>query len=78
MANGLPWGKALDAITVVPAQIYGLARRGTLERGAPADVVVWSGDPLELATQVERVIIGGTLQPLTSHQTRLRDRYRKL
>lgn len=85
VANGLPWAQALDAITAAPAAIYapiasarGTLARGTLMRGAAADVVVWTGDPLELSTQVDTVIIGGVVQPLVTHQTKLRDRYRKL
>ena len=77
-ASGLPWDKALDAITSVPAQIYGVRDRGAIERGAAADLVVWSGDPLELASRPEVVIIGGVVQSLETHQTRLRDRYRTL
>jgi hypothetical protein len=40
--------------------------------------VVWSGDPLELSTAAETVIIGGVVQSLASHQTKLLERYRKL
>ena len=84
VANGLAWDKALAAITEVPARIYGGAggavggKRGTVERGGVADVVVWSGDPLELSSRAEIVIIGGAVQSLETHQTRLRDRYRSL
>jgi imidazolonepropionase-like amidohydrolase len=76
VASGLPYAQGLAAITSAPAQIYGGGARGTLDRGAPADVVVWSGDPLELTTRAETVIIGGVVQPLVTHQTRLRDRYK--
>ncbi len=78
VARGLPWAKALAAITTIPAQLYGLTGRGTLERGAVADVVVWSGDPLELSTGVDAVIINGVTQSLDNHQTRLLQRYRRL
>lgn len=79
VAQGLPWPKGLAAITEVPAQIYGgAAERGTLERGKIADVVVWSGDPLELTTRAEVVIIGGAVQSLVTHQSRLLDRYKTL
>jgi imidazolonepropionase-like amidohydrolase len=78
VANGMTWQQGLAAITQAPAQIYGLADRGTLERGRIADVVVWSGDPLELSTRAETVIIGGVVQSLVTHQTRLLDRYRTL
>ncbi|MBA2540855.1 MAG: amidohydrolase family protein [Deltaproteobacteria bacterium] len=77
VANGLSWADGLASITTVPAKLYGVDR-GTLARGAVADVVVWSGDPLELSTRAETVIIGGVVQSLESHQTRLRDRYRTL
>ncbi|HEY5950500.1 MAG TPA: amidohydrolase family protein [Kofleriaceae bacterium] len=78
VARGLSWDHALAAITSIPATLYGLAGRGTLERGAVADVVMWSGDPLELATAAETVIIGGVVQSLENHQTKLLQRYRRL
>ena len=79
VAQGLPWPKGLAAITEVPAQIYGGAvERGTLERGKIADVVVWSGDPLELSSRAETVIISGAVQSLVTHQTKLFDRYKVL
>jgi hypothetical protein len=43
--------------------------------------VVWSGDPLELSSRAETVIIGGaaqSAQSLVTHQTRLFDRYKTL
>jgi imidazolonepropionase-like amidohydrolase len=79
VAQGLPWPKALAAVTEVPAQIFGgAAERGTLERGRVGDVVVWSGDPLELTSRAETVIIGGVIQSLATHQTKLFDRYKVL
>lgn len=78
VAHGLSWDKALASITTIPAQVYGLRGRGTLERGAAADVVVWSGDPLELQSGVDAVIINGVVQSLENHQTRLLQRYRRL
>jgi imidazolonepropionase-like amidohydrolase len=78
VANGLPWDKALAAITTVPAAIYGVPARGTIAKGGAADIVVWSGDPLELSSRPEVVIVGGAIQPAEHHQTRLRDRYRTL
>ncbi len=78
VAHGMPWDHALAAITSIPASLYGLTGRGTLEQGAVADVVVWSGDPLELSTAAETVIIGGVVQSLENHQTKLLQRYRKL
>jgi len=79
VAQGLPWPKGLAAVTEVPAQIFGgAAERGTLERGKIADVVVWSGDPLELTTRAEAVIIGGVVQSAVTHQSKLLERYKLL
>ena len=79
VAYGLPWEEALRAVTLYPAQIFGIADRyGTLEPGKVANVVVWSGDPLELLTDVEHVIIRGREVPLVSRETLLRDRYMNL
>lgn len=79
VAQGLPWPRGLASITEVPAQIFGgAAERGSLERGKVADVVIWSGDPLELTSRAETVIIGGVVQSLATHQTKLFERYRTL
>jgi imidazolonepropionase-like amidohydrolase len=78
VATGLPYDKALAAITSVPAHIFGVAARGTLAKGNVADLVVWSGDPLEIGTRAEHVFIGGAEQPTASRQDGLRDRYRTL
>jgi len=79
VAYGLPWDEAFRAITLAPAQIFGVADRyGSLEPGKVADVVVWDGDPLELLTRVNTVIIRGREIPLVSRETQLRDRYRRL
>ncbi|MFN0250219.1 MAG: amidohydrolase family protein, partial [Kofleriaceae bacterium] len=76
VANGMTWEQAFAAITRAPAQMYGIADRGTLERGRVADVVVWTGDPLELSSIAQTVIVDGVVQSPVTHQTRLRDRYR--
>ncbi|HEU0302411.1 MAG TPA: amidohydrolase family protein [Longimicrobium sp.] len=79
VAYGLPYDEALRAVTLYPAQIYGLADRyGTLEPGKVANVVVWDGDPLELLTSVEHVFIRGRAVPMESRETLLRDRYMNL
>jgi imidazolonepropionase-like amidohydrolase len=76
VANGLSWNDALAAITLNPARIYGLDKSvGTLEAGKDADLVVWSGDPLELTTFADAVFIRGKAVPLQDRQTELRDRY---
>ncbi len=79
VAYGLPWDQALRAVTLAPAEIFGVADRyGSLEPGKVANVVVWSGDPFEFTTGVEHVLIRGKEVPLTSRQTELFERYKKL
>lgn len=75
VANGLPWDAAFAAISRAPAEIFGAARLGRLERNYLADVVIWDGDPLEVQSAPTAVFIAGDEQPLVSRQTRLRDRY---
>jgi imidazolonepropionase-like amidohydrolase len=78
-ATGVSWGEALAMITSRPAQVIGMGNEiGSLSPGRRADVVIWSGDPLEGSSAAEQVYIDGIRQPLDSHQTKLRDRYRYL
>ncbi len=76
---GLRWGEALAMITSGPAQAIGMGGEiGSLAPGRRADVVIWSGDPLEASSAAEQVYIDGVQQPLDSRQTRLLQRYRYL
>jgi Amidohydrolase family len=76
VAHGMPWEAALAALTRNPAEVFGVAdRNGSIERGHPADLVLWSGDPLEVTTLADAVFIQGMAQPMRSRQTELRDRY---
>jgi len=75
-ATGMEWGRAFAAISSVPAEISGMGgKAGVLKPGALGDVVIWTGDPLEVGSVPTRVFIDGREQDLTNHQTRLRDRY---
>ncbi|WP_292065381.1 amidohydrolase family protein [Brevundimonas sp. UBA7664] len=77
VSHGLPYDAAIEAITVNPARIFGMAGQfGELRAGAAADVVIWSGDPLEPLSNAETIFIGGAEQAPTSRQFLLRDRYR--
>ncbi len=79
VANGMPYERALAAITRFPAEIWGIAGEyGTLDPGKDADVVVWDGDPLEVTSAPTTVFIRGQKIPMESRQTKLRDRYRDL
>ena len=79
VAYGMTWDQALRAVTLAPAEIFGVADRyGSLEAGKVANIVVWSGDPFEFTTGVEHVLIRGKEIPLKSRQTELLERYRKV
>lgn len=78
-ATGVSWGEALAMITSRPAEAIGMGGEiGSLAPGRRADVVIWSGDPLEGSSAAEAVYIDGVRQPLETHQTRLMERYRDL
>lgn len=75
-ASGLDWGEAFATITSRPAEALGMGDEfGSLKPGRRGDVVIWDGDPLEIGTSAVSVFIDGVEQPMTSRQTRLRDRY---
>ena len=75
-AFGLPKEEALKAITISPAQIFGVADKiGSLEAGKIANVIVTNGDPLEIVTQVKRVFIGGEDIPMESVHTLLYQKF---
>ena len=76
VAYGLDHEAAIAALTINPAEIFGVADQfGSLEAGKRAEVVLWSGDPLEVTTVADLVIIRGEIDSMVSRQTRLRDRY---
>lgn len=58
--EGLPRQVALEALTINPARMLGLdGRIGALAPGLDGDAVLWSGDPLDVNSRAERVVIGG-------------------
>ena len=76
VANGLPWADGLAGLTRVPAEVLGVADQiGSIEPGKRADLVLWEGDPLDVAHYAEQVWLGGRAMPMRSRQTELRDRY---
>lgn len=76
VAFGLPYDEALKAVTIAPAQIWGVGEKvGSVEKGKVADLMVTDGDPLEIRTQVKHLYINGKEVALTNKQTRLNDKY---
>ena len=77
VAFGLPWDEALRAVTLSPAEAFGVADRiGSLQQGREANVVVWSGDPFEPMTRAEKVFVRGVEVQRPSRQDELMQRYR--
>jgi imidazolonepropionase-like amidohydrolase len=77
-AYGLPKEEALKAVTLYPAQIFGVDDRvGSLEEGKDATLIVTTGDPLEVLTQIEMEFIQGSKVDLTSRHTMLYEKYRE-
>ena len=75
---GLPPEEALKALTINPAQMWGMDKDlGSLEVGKMGNVVVANGDPLDVKTDVKHVFIQGQEIPLVNKQTELRDQYWK-
>ena len=79
VAYGMSWNDALRAVTLAPAQIFGVGdRTGSLQAGRDADVVVWSGDPFEFTTRVEHVFVRGVERNVRNRQELLTERYKTL
>jgi len=75
---GLSPEEALKAMTINPAQIWGVDKDlGSLDVGKMGNVVVANGDPLDVKTDVKHVFIQGQEIPLVNRQTELRDQYWK-
>lgn len=76
VANGLPWDAALAGLTSVPADSFGIGGdMGRIAIGQRADLVLWNGDPLDVANVAQQVWMDGRAIPMRSRQTELRDRY---
>jgi imidazolonepropionase-like amidohydrolase len=73
---GMDHDAAIRAVTEAPADAFGLKGYGRLAAGAVANVVVWSGDPLQIGTRAEHVFVRGREQSLETRQTLLLNRYR--
>ena len=73
---GLPYEEALKAVTINPAEIFGVADKiGSIEKGKWADMILTDGDPLETKTQIKHMFIKGHEVDLTSKHTKLYDKY---
>jgi len=77
-AHGLPKEEALKAVTIYPAQLFGVSDRlGTIEPGKLANLVLTTGDMLEARTDTKALFIGGRPVPLDSKHTYLWEMFRE-
>ena len=75
-AYGLGKDEALRAVTIVPAEIFGVdSQIGSLEVGKRATFFVADGDPFETKTDIHHVFIDGYQTPMESRHTRLYDEF---
>ena len=75
VSSGLPWEEALKGLTKNIAEVFKLEKRGSLQPGYIADIVIWSGDPLEVTSFVEQVYLSGESVPTKNRSMRLKERY---
>jgi imidazolonepropionase-like amidohydrolase len=76
VAYGLPYDEALKAVTLYPAEIFGVADQvGTLEAGKLANIIVTNGDPLEITTDVKFLFIKGQQTSMDNRHQRLYEKY---
>ncbi len=74
---GLPWEAALRAVTINPAEILGVDDRlGTIEVGKIANLMVTTGDPLNIQTEVRYIYVNGEMISLDNKHRSLYERYR--
>ena len=79
VSYGMTWDDALRAVTLAPAEFFGVADRvGSLQPGREGNVVVWSGDPFEFTTRAEHVFVRGREYNEKTRQDMLIERYRNL
>lgn len=78
VSYGLPVDEGLKAVTLYPAQILGVADQlGSIDVGKRANLVLTTGDLLQVSSQVQALFIDGKPIEPTSKQTRLYERYRE-
>jgi imidazolonepropionase-like amidohydrolase len=76
VAHGLPYDEGLKAVTLYPAQMFGLdAQLGTVETGKIANLIVTNGDPLDVTTDVRYLFIRGQLASTDNKQKALYEKY---
>ena len=77
-AHGLSEEDAIRAVTLSAAEILGVSGRlGSLEKGKDATLIITTGSPIEVSTQVTDAFISGKRIDLSNKQTKLYEKYRE-
>lgn len=77
-AYGMGREEALKAVTIVPAEIFGVSDKlGSIEVGKTANLIICDGDPFETKTNILNVFIEGWQMPMVSRHTQLYDEFLK-
>ncbi|MBQ4845558.1 amidohydrolase family protein [Pseudoalteromonas sp. MMG005] len=74
VSNGMSHEGAIKALTANVAESFGI-EGGKIAKGERADLVLWSADPFEISTHVQKMWINGTEVTTDSRHDKLRDRY---
>jgi imidazolonepropionase-like amidohydrolase len=78
VAYGMSHDDAMKALTINPAEMFGVGKElGTIEAGKMANLIVTTGDPLELTTEVKYLFIKGQLTSTDNKHRQLWEEYRK-
>jgi imidazolonepropionase-like amidohydrolase len=73
---GMGREEALKAVTIVPAEIFGVSDKlGSIEAGKRANLFISTGDPFEPSSEIKHLFIDGWNVPLESRQTLLYDEF---
>ncbi len=75
VSYGLPWEEALKGLTKNIAEVFKINKRGSIQPGYIADIVIWNGDPLEVTSFVEEVYLSGKSIPTRNRSMKLKERY---
>lgn len=78
VAFGLPHSKAIEALTINPAKIFGIEDRvGSLEPGKDADLFICDGDPLDVRTNITTLFVNGKEVDLSNWWTELKEKWER-
>jgi imidazolonepropionase-like amidohydrolase len=77
IAFGMDPEEGLKAMTINPARMFGVdSAYGSIEVGKVANVIVTTGDPIDIRTSIKEVFVMGRRMPFNDRHTELYEMYR--